>query len=91
MTAVNSNNLLWSIMIGSGVVVVLCVVILLSLLSAFVRDIDRHVGAVGEELGHLASNTGTQPHLHTTAELVNTLETEVQAHQRALAGRVGAR
>jgi hypothetical protein len=89
MTAVSDTTALWWICIGIGVVVALCVVVLLSLVSAFVGDIDRHVGLVAVELGHLAANTGAHLHLHETARLIDALGVEVGAHVQALSSKMG--
>ena len=89
MTAVSNEVALWWIFIGIGVVVALCVVILLSLLAAFVRDIDHHVGMAAVQLQYVVSNTGTYPHLHETARLVGALGVELQAHNQVLARRTG--
>lgn len=90
MNAISDNAALWWITIGIALVVTLCVVVLLSLLTAFVRDIDRNVGTVAATLGHVASNTGTVPHLQETVRLVDALGTEVGAHISALS-RTGVR
>lgn len=91
MNAVSDTAALWWITIGIALVVTLCVIVLLSLLTAFVRDIDRHVGVVAVALGHVAANTGTVPHLQETVRLIDALGTEVGAHISALSGRAGVR
>ncbi len=91
MTAVSDATALWWIGIGIGVVVAACVVVLLSLLTAFVADIDRHVGVVGTALGHVAANTGTVSDLRETGRLIGALETELEAHVRALSTETGPR
>lgn len=89
MTAVSNETALWWTVIGIGVIVALCVVVLLSLLVAFVRDIDHHVGATAVQLQHVVTNTSTYPHLHETARLVGALGVELQEHSRALASKAG--
>lgn len=84
MAPVDANTALWWMVIGIGVVVVLCVATLLSLLSAFVTDIGGHVDAVVVQLQHLAVNTGAHPHVHETAHLIGALDVELQAHNTAL-------
>jgi|GEM_PF-4754296 len=91
MTAVSDTTALWWICIGIGVVVALCVIVLLSLASAFVADIDHHVGVVAIELDHLAANTGSHPHVHETARLIDALGVEVGAHVHALSSTRGPR
>lgn len=89
MTAVSDNTALWWICLGIGLIVALSVVVLLSLLSAFVGDIDRHVGVVAVQLQHIAANTSTSPHLHETARLIGALGDEVGAHVKALSSTTG--
>lgn len=87
MNPVNTETALWWIVLGIGVVVVVCVVILLSLLAAFVRDIEHHVGVAAVQLQHVLTNTSTYPHVHETARLVGALGAELQAHSKVLSGR----
>jgi len=89
VSAVNNETILWWIVIGIGVVVVACVVILLSLLTAFVKDIDHHVGIVAVQLQHVLANTSTYPHVQETARLVSALGVELQAHSNALSTATG--
>lgn len=89
MTAVSNDLALWWIVIGISAVVTLCVVILLSLLAAFVGDIDRHVGATAVQLQHVLTNTDTYPEVYETARLVGALGAELQEHNRALASKAG--
>jgi predicted RecB family endonuclease len=74
----------WWISIGIGITVVLCVVVLLSLVTAFVNDIDRHVTVVVAELDHLFDNTATAPDLHEAASLIGALGSELEAHVQSL-------
>ena len=89
MSAVSNETVLWWTVIGIGVVVALCVVVLLSLLTAFVRDIDHHVAVAAVQLQHVVTNTSTYPHGRETARLSNALGVELEAHNRVLS-RTGA-
>lgn len=84
MNAISDNLTLWWIAIGIGVVVALCVIVLLSLVSAFVSDIDRNVDVVARGLLHVSGNTGSSPALHDTAGLISALGDELAAHEQAL-------
>jgi len=86
MTAVSNDTVLWWTVIGICVVVDLCVVVLLSLLTAFVRDIDHHVAVAAVQLQHVVTNTSTYPHVQETAQLISALGVELQAHNRVLSG-----
>lgn len=89
MSAIDDATVLWGTCIGIGVVVALCVVVLLSLLSAFVGDIDRHVSVVAAQLQRVADNTGASPHVHETARLISALGVEVGEHVKTLSRRTG--
>lgn len=89
MEAMTNVAALWWIAIGVGVVVVLCVIVLLSLLSAFVGDIDRNVDTVARHILRVKDNTATSPHLHHTAALIEALGVELAAHEHALSTRTG--
>lgn len=84
MNPVSDSTVLWWIAIGIGLVVVVCVIVLLSLLSAFVKDIDERVNVVAVQLINVVGNTGTSPHVHEAARLVEALGVEVGAHVKAL-------
>jgi hypothetical protein len=89
MSATSDVNALWWISIGIGITVVLCVVVLLSLLTAFVNDIDHHVAVVVEEVNHVAANTVTSPDLHEAARLIGALGLELETHVEHLASAAG--
>lgn len=74
------QNNFWWIAVGIALVVIVCVIILLSLLLAFVKDIDRHVTAVETEVLGAASNIGTSPMLTQAADLIGELATELERH-----------
>lgn len=75
---------LWWISIGIGVTVVLCVIVLLSLVTAFVNDIDYHASVVVEEVHHVSGNTVTSPDLHEAARLIGSLGAELESQVEKL-------
>lgn len=86
--ALTQQNLnFWWIALGMGVVVVGVVIILLSLLSAYVKDIDERVADAWETATRLAANTATTWQLNRTAEQTNDLRVEVQRHADLLSGK----
>ncbi len=82
-----NNYTFWWVALGIGLVVILVVVVLLSLLVSFVKDIDAEVGRVLEGAGRVAANTTTLPQLDTTAVAAEALEAEVKNHV-ALLGKL---
>ncbi len=75
---------MWWISLGMGAVVVLVVVVLLSLLTTFVNDIDRNVDSILNTAGGIAGNTGKIPALGQTAELTGVLRDELGRHAAVL-------
>lgn len=85
--ALSQQNLnFWWIALGMGVVVIAVVIVLLSLLSSYVRDIDERVKDAWETATRLAANTATTWQLNRTAEQTNDLRLEVQRHAELLSG-----
>jgi hypothetical protein len=74
------NIAFWWISIGLGLVVALVVVVLLSLLSSFVKDIDNAVQDVWDTGSRVAANTLNLRYLQQTATLAVVLRDEVQRH-----------
>lgn len=89
MHATSDVNALWWMSIGIGVTVVLCVIVLLSLVTAFVNDIDRHVAVVVQEVTHVSGNTVTSSDLHEAARRIGTLGSELQIQVELLETGVG--
>jgi hypothetical protein len=75
---------LWWAALGAGLVVILCVVVLLTLLGAFVRDIERHLQAGSREAGHAASHVSDAHLIGAAAGLIDTLGTELASHVAVL-------
>ncbi len=86
--ALSQQNLnFWWIAIGLGVVLILAVIVLLSLLSAFVSDIDDRVLDAWETAERLAANTATTWMLDQVALQTNDLRVEVERHAALLGVR----
>jgi predicted permease len=75
---------MWWVSIGMGFVVVLVVIVLLSLLLAFVNDIDRDVSSILATAGGIAGNTAKIPALGDTAALTGALGEELGRHAATL-------
>ncbi len=75
---------MWWVSIGIGFVVVLVVIVLLSLLVAFVNDIDSHAKSILDTAGGIARNTHSIPALGQTAELAGVLRDELGRHADTL-------
>ena len=89
MNVGSDATVLWWISIGIGVTVVLCVIVLLSLVTAFVNDIDYHVSVVVEEVNHVSGNTVTSVDLHEAARLIGSLGSELEAQVAHLESKDG--
>ncbi|MCA1844738.1 MAG: hypothetical protein LC792_16405 [Actinobacteria bacterium] len=79
----------WYITLGLGLVVIIAVIVLLSLLSSFVNDIDRNVKDTWDTATTLARNTATTWMLNQTATLTETLGEEVDRHAELMAALGG--
>ncbi len=75
---------MWYVTLGIGLVVCLVVIVLLSLLVAFVNDIDRGTKSILETAGGIAGNTAKIPALGQTAELAGVLRDELGRHAATL-------
>jgi hypothetical protein len=83
--ALSQQNLnFWWICLGLGVVLILAVIVLLSLLRAFVADIDDRVLDAWETAERLAANTATTWMLDQVATSTNDLRVEVERHAELL-------
>lgn len=79
-----SHVTMWWITLGMGLVVCLVVIVLLSLLMAFVNDISRNVDGILDTAGGIAGNTSKIPALGQTAELAGVLRDELGRHAAVL-------
>ncbi|MGH9069782.1 MAG: hypothetical protein ACRDX8_01120 [Acidimicrobiales bacterium] len=83
------DHTLWWVAIGIGAVVVLVVIVLLSLLTTFVDDIDGRVADAWETATRVAANTATTWALQQTGTITGDLRDEVQRHVDLLSGGRG--
>jgi hypothetical protein len=77
-----SNNGLWAISLGIGLVAALVVAFLLIVLVRSVDDIDRSVGALLEAAGNVAGNTAHIPKLEATAPVLGLIVEEAVVQDR---------
>ncbi|MCW3007296.1 MAG: hypothetical protein JWP17_1922 [Solirubrobacterales bacterium] len=71
-----SQNTLWSISLGIGLVAALVVAALLIVLVRTVRDIDTSVGGLLEVAGQVGGNTAHIPQLEATAPVLSLIVKE---------------
>jgi len=81
---------IWWSALGAGLVVIACVVILLSLLYAFVRDIERHLQVASSEARGIAEAIHHSDLIGKSARLIHDLGTELEL-QVAVLARDGGR
>lgn len=84
MSLAQAHITMWWVTLGIGLVVSLVVIVLLSLLVAFVNDIGRNVGGILDTAGGIAGNTSKIPALGETAELTGVLRDELGRHAAVL-------
>jgi ABC-type xylose transport system permease subunit len=77
-----SNNGLWAISLGIGLVAALVVAFLLVVLVRSVDDIDRSVGGLLEVAGKVAGNTAHIPQLEATAPVLGLIVEEAVVQDR---------
>jgi hypothetical protein len=77
-----SNNGLWGISLGIGLVAALVVAFLLVVLVRSVDDIDRSVGGLLEVAGKVAGNTANIPQLEATAPVLGLIVEEAVVQDR---------
>jgi Na+/H+ antiporter NhaD/arsenite permease-like protein len=74
----------WWITLGLGVVVIIAVIVLLSLLVALVKDIDRNLLEAWETATKVAANTATTWMLQQAGSRADELAEEVAVHSQLL-------
>jgi len=79
---------IWWAALGGGLVVIACVVTLLSLLTAFVHDIKRHLLAASENAQGISDRLGATRLIGDAADLIHDLGDEL-AMQVAVVARSG--
>jgi ABC-type xylose transport system permease subunit len=77
-----SNNGLWAISLGIGLVAALVVAFLLVVLVRSVDDIDSSVGSLLEVAGQVAGNTAHIPQLEATAPVLGLIVEEAVVQDR---------
>lgn len=85
------ERVLWTIVVGIGLVVCLVVILLLSLLWSLVRDIDNRVTYLWTVTKRTATNTTGLYQLAGTASIVRALREELLRHEKLLAHVTGRR
>jgi hypothetical protein len=84
MALAQEHVTMWWVSIGIGFVVCLVVIVLLSLLTVFVKDIDDGVKDVLNTAGGIAGNTSKISALGQTADLSGVLRDELGRHAATL-------
>jgi hypothetical protein len=77
-----SNNGLWAISLGIGLVAALVVAFLLYVLVRTVDDIDRSVAGLLDVAGKVAGNTANIPQLQATAPVLGQIVDEAVVQDR---------
>ena len=77
-----SNNGLWAVSLGIGLVAALVVAFLLIVLVRAVADIERSVGGLLEVAGKVAGNTANIPQLEATAPVLGLIVEEALVQDR---------
>jgi hypothetical protein len=85
------ERVLWTIVVGIGLVVCLVVILLLSLLWSLVRDIDNRVTYLWTVTKRTAINTTGLYQLAGTASIVRALREELLRHEKLFAQLTGRR
>jgi hypothetical protein len=82
MSLAISNNGLWAVSLGIGLVAALVVAYLLTVLVRSVIDIDRSVAGLLEVAGKVAGNTSNIPQLEATAPVLGQIVDEAVVQDR---------
>ena len=85
------ERVLWTVVLGIGLVVCLVVILLLTLLWSLVRDIDDRVTYLWTVTKRTAINTTGLYQLAGTASIVRALREELLRHEKLLAAATGRR
>jgi hypothetical protein len=80
----------WTVILVIGLVVIVAVVVLLSMLIAFVKRIDRHTTAIGGTLTAITANTADTTLIPTTGDGLDLVLAEGLQHHLFLGRAVGA-
>jgi hypothetical protein len=82
MSLAISNNGLWAVSLGIGLVAALVVAALLYILVRTVDDIDRSVAGLLDVAGKVAGNTANIPQLQATAPVLGQIVDEAVIQDR---------
>ena len=82
MSLAVSNNTLWAISLGIGLVAALVVAFLLTVLVRTVDDIDTSVAGLLDVAGKVAGNTANIPQLQATAPVLGQIVDEAVVQDR---------
>ncbi|MEO6349105.1 MAG: hypothetical protein ABIP53_00455 [Candidatus Limnocylindrales bacterium] len=85
------ERVLWTIILGIGLVVALVVIILLTFLWSLVRDIDERVAYLWVVTKRVAINTTGMYQFAGTASILRALREEFLRHEKLLAEATGQR
>lgn len=85
------ERVLWTVVVGIGLVVCLVVIILLTLLWSLVRDIDSGVTYLWTVTKRTAINTTGLYQLAGTGSIVRALREELLRHEKLLSEATGRR
>ncbi len=85
------ERIVWTIVLGIGLVVVLVVIVLLSFLWSLVRDIDDRVAYLWTVTKRTAINTTGLYQLAGTGSIIRALREELLRHEKLLAQVTGRR
>jgi hypothetical protein len=80
----SEHELFWWITLGLGAVVLSVVILLLSLLLSYVKDVNRGVQAIWDMASRVAAQTVCTWMLPTTVEMVTALREELGLHVKLL-------
>ena len=83
------ERVLWTIVLGIGLVVCLVVIVLLTMLWSLVRDIDNRVAYLWTVTKRMAINTTGLYQFAGTASILRALREELLRHEKLLAQATG--
>lgn len=89
MAISRSDTELWWSVLGMGAVVIVCVVILLTLLAAFVRDIEHRLQLVAVAAADTCAQLAQTPLIPEAADLIGLLAVELERHGEVVSARAG--
>lgn len=84
MAAAEETDLFWTIALGIGAVVVLVVIVLMSLLLSYLKDIEGRAGRLLEVGGAVAVNTANIEQLEVTGPVLEEIKEEALIHDAYL-------